>query len=130
VGSQDWDIELLPGDLAACRLSAGAPLPRWAAGSFVSFTRAVGELSVVCDAAAVPSGVRSQAPYRALRIAGPLDFGLTGVLAAVAVPLAQAGVPIFAISTYDTDYVLVRASDVAPACAALRAAGHRVTGAA
>jgi uncharacterized protein len=122
------EIGLCPGELAVCRLPAGAPAPAWVAGPFTCITRAAGELSIVCDAAAVPPEVTHQAPYRALRIAGPLDFGLTGVLACVAVPLAGARVPIFAIATYDTDYVLVHARDLATACTALRHAGHRLTG--
>jgi hypothetical protein len=80
----------------------------------------------VCPAARVPDDVRAERGWRALAVAGPLDFALTGVLAALAGPLADAGVSIFAIATYDTDYVLVRADRLADAVGALRAAGHRV----
>ena len=83
-------------------------------------------MTVVCAAARVPADARAERGWRALRVAGPLDFALTGVLAAVAVPLADAGVSIFAVSTFDTDYVLVRADRLEAAVAALRAAGHRV----
>ena len=82
----------------------------------------------MCAAARVPDGVRAQRGWRALAVEGPLDFALTGVLAAVAVPLAEAGISIFAVSTYDTDYVLVRADRLADAVAALRGAGHSVVG--
>jgi uncharacterized protein len=70
--------------------------------------------------------VRAERGFRALAVAGPLDFALTGVLAALAVPLAEAGVPIFAVSTYDTDHLLVRAERLGEAIAALEAAGHQV----
>ena len=121
------DLDLLPGDYAVCRLSAGDPLPDWVPrDGFVSVTRTPAELSIVCAADAVPSGVVHEGPFRIFAVRGPLDFALTGVLASVASPLAQAGVSIFAIATYDTDYVLVRATDVDRARAALREAGHRV----
>jgi uncharacterized protein len=121
-------LTLLPGRLAICRLSAGAPVPGWTptAGSLVSITRTVEELSVVCDEARVPAEVVAERGWRALRVTGPLDFALTGVLAALAAPLAAAGVSIFALSTYDTDYVLVREADVELAMAVLAGAGHTV----
>ena len=88
--------------------------------------RTAAEVSVVCDAAGVPDGAAAERGWRALTVEGPLDFALTGVLAALAVPLAAAGVSIFAVSTYDTDHVLVRSERLADAVAALRAAGHTV----
>jgi hypothetical protein len=114
--------------LAVCQLPADAPLPAWALESkgFVAITRTPGELSIVCRADLVPAAVKQETGWRALGIVGPLDFGLTGVLAAVLTPLAQAGVSIFAVSTYDTDYVLVRESKLSAAVQALRAAGHDV----
>jgi len=87
------------------------------------------ELSVVCADAAVPDGVRAERGWRALTVVGPLDLALTGVLASLAVPLAEAGVAIFAIATFDTDYLLVRRERLSDAVTALRAAGHRVIGA-
>ena len=122
------ELRVLPGALAIARLDPDDPPPAWAApdGAFHAVVRTAGELSVVCADDAVPDGVRAERGFRALQVAGPLDFGLTGVLAALAVPLAEAGVPIFAIATYDTDHVLVRAERLGDAVAALRAAGHRV----
>jgi hypothetical protein len=120
-------LTLLPDELAVCRLAAADPLPRWLpAAGFLSITRTAEELSIVCASGAVPDGTRAEAPWRALAVAGPLDFGLVGVLAALTVPLADAGVPIFALSTFDTDYVLVKAGRLAEAAGALRAAGHIV----
>jgi hypothetical protein len=123
-----FHLTLLPERLAICRLPAGALVPEWAqvAGPLVSITRTADELSVVCDEADVPAEVTAERGWRALRVAGPLDFALTGVLAALVAPLAEAGVSIFALSTYDTDYVLVRETDVERAVAALAGAGHTV----
>jgi hypothetical protein len=88
--------------------------------------RTASELSVVCAAAGVPDDVRAERGWRALAVEGPLDLALTGVLASLLVPLAHAGVSIFAVSTYDTDYVLVRSERLADALEALRGAGHRI----
>jgi hypothetical protein len=104
-------------------------LPGWAEpgdGGLHAVVRTVAEVSVVCAAERVPDDVRAERGWRALEVAGPLDFALTGVLAAIAVPLARADVSIFAVSTFDTDYVLVRADRLAAAVRALREAGHRV----
>lgn len=120
-------LHLLPGRLAVCRLPAGDPLPAWALGHpFWSATRTPAETSVVCPVEAVPYGVRAESGWRALGVDGPLDFGLTGVLATLAAPLAAAGVPIFAVSTYDTDYLLVPEATLDRALATLETAGHRV----
>ena len=120
-------LDLLPGDYAICRCPAGESLPDWVPRSgFVSVTRTPAELSIVCDARAVPAGAVCQRPWRMFAVRGPLDFALTGVLASLTSPLAVAGVSIFAIATYDTDYVLVPAEDVDRAVEALRNAGHQV----
>jgi hypothetical protein len=118
---------VLEGDLAVARLPASDPIPTWAAsGSLTSITRTAEELSVVCAAAAVPASVQAERGWRCLRVAGRLDFSLTGVLASISGPLAAANVSIFALSTYDTDYVLVRGERLAAASEALSAAGHEV----
>ncbi len=120
-------LALLPELLAIARLAPDADVPSWALrGSFVSTVRTPGELSVVAPDSAIGSHVEAERGWRALRIDGTLDFALTGVLAALAAPLAEAGVSIFAVSTYDTDYVLVRDAQLATALEALRAAGHTV----
>lgn len=82
---------------------------------------------MVCAESDAPAGAPCERGFRIFEVAGPLDFSLTGVLAAIAAPLAQVGVSIFAISTFDTDYVLVREHDLAKAVEALRGAGHRVS---
>jgi hypothetical protein len=90
--------------------------------------RTPAELTIVGAAGAVPEGVQAERGWRALAVEGPLDLGLTGVLVALLEPLARAGVAIFAVSTFDTDHVLVRADRLDDAVRALRAAGHRVNG--
>ena len=121
------ELRVLPGRLAVCRLEAGAAPPAWATGGALwSITGSADELSVVCEEGRAPEGVRREAGWRALKVAGPLDFALTGVLSGVAGPLAEAGVSIFAVSTFDTDYVLVKEERLGEAVAALRAAGLAV----
>jgi len=117
-------LEVLPGTFAVCRLAATAPAPEWATGLFLSLTRTDAELSVVCAEGAVPPDVRTEGGWRCLRVRGPLGFGLTGVLASLAAPLASSGVSIFVISTYDTDYLMVQDRDLARARDALERAGH------
>lgn len=111
-------------------MQRGAGVPTWASNArgFRSITSTGDELSIVCDSSAVPPGVLCEAGWRAFKIAGPLDFALTGILASIAGPLAEAGVSIFAISTYDTDYVLVKETNVGKAVLVLHAAGHRIEG--
>jgi hypothetical protein len=122
-------LRLLPieGSFAVCRLPAGSAIPEWATrGSLSSVTRTPDELSVVCEATAVPEGVTCERGWRCLRVAGAMPFTLVGVLAALTTPVAAAGVGVFALSTFDTDYLLVKEGDFARAVAALRAAGHAV----
>jgi hypothetical protein len=119
---------LLPQRLAVCRLNACDSIPGWAeGGSFVSMTRTAEELSVVCEETLLPQGVLHQGGWRCLQVVGPLDFALVGVLSGIAAVLAQAGVSIFAISTYDTDYILLQAVDLTVALAALQSAGYSIT---
>lgn len=120
-------LTMVPGRLAICRLAAGEPIPAQAVlGNFFSVTRTVEELSIVCHEALAPAGSQVEGGWRALKVAGPLDFALTGILAGLSGALAGAGISLFAISTYDTDYVLVRATDLDGAIAALKAAGFGV----
>ena len=121
------ELTLLPDPLTICRLPAGTALPAWVRpGGLTAVTWTSAETSIVCLAALVPAGVQADAGWRAFRVAGPLDFSLTGVLLAIAQPLADAGVSIFALSTFDTDYVLVKESALPAAVAALTGCGHRV----
>lgn len=117
-------FRVLPGLFAVCRIERDAPWPAWAQGSFVSVTATEDELSVVCPAAAVPATVTAVREWRVLKIAGPFAFTTTGVLASLVAPLAQAGISLLAIATYDTDYLLVKNDSLDAAVAALIAAGH------
>jgi hypothetical protein len=109
------------------RFAADAPLPAMDPGSFLSVTRTEDELSIVSLSSEVPAGAMSEPGWRCLSVEGPLAFEMTGVLAGFSAPLAAAGVPIFVISTYDTDYLLVKAADLDSACSALRENGHYVS---
>ena len=115
-------LTLLPDRLAVCRLAPDAALPPWLdwSGGLISLTRTSDELSIVCAEERVPDTVQAERGWRALKVLGPLDFALTGILAGLAAPLAEAGISLFALSTYDTDYVLVRAADLERALAVLR----------
>lgn len=121
-------LSLLPTPFAICRLDAGDPIPAWARGDFISLTRTRDELAVVCAQANVPDGIMCERDWRALRVVGQLGFALVGVLSALAAPLANAGISIFALSTFDTDYILVKARDLEDAVRILETAGHRIEG--
>ena len=123
------DLRVLPERLSVCRLPVDAPWPAPPEGtSFYSVTRTDAEISVVCgeDAAPVGDEVRVEPDWRALEVAGPLDFGMVGVMASLTAPLADVDVSVFVVSTYDTDYVLVHAAALERAVEALRGAGHAV----
>lgn len=120
------ELRVIPGVFAVCRLPASATVPLWAeGGALTSITRTGDELSVVCENGRVPNGIVCERDFAAIRVAGTLAPDLVGVLASLALPLAEAGVPILAIGTYDTDYVLVRQTDLVRALDALVTAGHR-----
>ncbi len=120
-------LSVLEKRLAVCRLDPRAEIPAWAAGApFFSVTRTSDELSIVCPEEHVPPGFTCERGWRALRFDGPFEFGLVGVLASVAVPLAQSEVSILAIATYDTDYVLVEEPQLPLATQVLRERGHEV----
>lgn len=121
------NLTLLPEVFAVCRLSPDADIPDWATdGVFFSVTRTSNELSVVCRQADVPVGVQAEKGWRCLQVAGPLDFALTGILASLLNPLAKAGISIFTIATFDTDYLLIKEAKLEAAITALREAGHYI----
>jgi hypothetical protein len=120
-------LEILSGELAVCRLPVGSPVPDWAwIGELTSITVTDVELSIVCAADGVPDDITHTAGWRAFKVRGPLDFALVGILAGLSRALAEAGVSIFAVSTHDTDHILVRESQLDNAVAALTGAGYRV----
>lgn len=100
----------VPGSFAICRLAAGTPLPTWfVPGAFASVSWSADEVSITCLASQVPDDVHCARDWRCLMLQGPFAFELTGILLKVLQPLAAAGIGIFAVSTFDTDYVLVKA---------------------
>ncbi len=120
-------LELVAGEFAVCRLPAAAAVPAWAGSAiFSSITRTTDELSIMCPAAQVPAGVKHEAGWRLLKFAGPFDFGVVGILASVAAPLAAAAISSLAVATFDTDYLLVKADRIDAVVQALTAAGHTV----
>jgi hypothetical protein len=120
-------LTLLPQKLAICRLDPQAPLPGWAtSASWWSMTRTPDELSIVCAEQCVPEGVAASRGWTALRFAGPLPLDQTGILASVTAPLAAARVSVFALATYDTDYLLIPDAQRGAAIEALERAGHSV----
>ena len=111
--------------LAVCRLEADAPIPYWAdGGEFTSITRTADELSVVCRFRDVPAGIRCEKGYRCIKVEGPLEFALTGIISSLATVLAREGISIFPVSTFDTDYILVKEEQLGKAVQALSRAGH------
>jgi hypothetical protein len=119
-------LSVRPETFAICRLNPDAAIPDWASGSFLSITRTEEELSIVCPEAKTPANLNRQSGWRCLKVHGPLDSSATGVLSSLAAPLARAGISVFAISTYDTDYLLVKQEALDQALSVLTAHGHRV----
>lgn len=123
------ELDVLPVAVAVVQLDADDPLPEWLDLSdryLVSVTRTADELSIVTRQDTVPLGVVAERGWRVLAVRGPLSFALTGVLAGLAQPLADAGIPVFVLSTYDTDLLLLGDDTLDDAVAALEAAGHVV----
>jgi hypothetical protein len=122
-----FQLTLLPERFAISQLAADAPIPGWATqGSFFSMTRTREELSVVCELSRVPVVVQSQPGWRVFKVHGPFVLSEIGVLSALAAPLAKAKISLFAVSTFDTDYLLVADTTLSAAVAALEHAGHTI----
>lgn len=123
-----FELSVLGGAFVVCRLAPSAPMPSWAleATDFIAVTRTEDELSIVCRQQQAPPGSATPVLWHALKVHGPLPFETIGVLAALSQALANARVSLLAISTHDTDYLLVRSPDLARAVRALRHDGHTV----
>lgn len=120
-------LQPLPGEFAVARLAPDAAIPAWADSPvFSAVTRSGDELSILCPAAQVPAEVRQERGWALFKFQGPFAFTQTGVLASVLAPLATARIGILAVSTFDTDYLLVKQAHAAAAIAAIESAGHRV----
>ena len=120
-------LTVLPGRVAICQLPPETPPPSWAwLGAFCSVTRTATELSVVTGSENVPPDVSCNSGWRILAVKGPLAFDMTGVLSSLSEPLAGAGVSLFSVSTFDTDYLLVKEASLPDAIAALQMAGNTI----
>jgi hypothetical protein len=120
-------LRVLPETLAIARLAGSEAIPSWALGpGLVSITRRGEELSIVCEAGRLPPGVQASSGWRALEVEGPIPFEVFGLLERLIRPLAESAISIFAITTHDTDLVLVRAADLPRTLDVLRGAGHLV----
>ena len=126
MASRLFELKLTPGMFAICRLAPNQDVPGWAVGEIVSITRTPEELSIVCSQGAVPDHIRCESDWRCLRVVGPLEFSMTGVVASLTGALARADISVFVVSTFDTDLVLVKETDLDGAIAALKSVGHDV----
>lgn len=130
------NLNLLKTRLAVCRLDPGAELPGWfnralSGAELAGLVRTESELSLVLAESASGHdrpGVEIEPGWRAMKVQGVLDFSLIGILHSLTGPLARAGVSIFALSTFDTDYILIKEKDLPRALNALREAGHLIVG--
>jgi nitrilase len=116
----------VPGPFAVCKLPPGSPIPVCRSGDFFSVTVTADEVSVVCRQETAPADAIIEKDWRCLRVAGAMPFTAIGILAALTTPLANAGISVFALSTFDTDYLLVKATEFEGAITALGEAGHGV----
>lgn len=124
-------FSVVPGTFVVCRFPAKAPVPPWAAKAFTSITRTSDELSIICEERRLPADVggadfQLERGWSLLKLQGPFSLDAIGVLASVTKPLAEAGISVFSISTFDTDYLLVKRIHAKQAIAALTLAGHRL----
>lgn len=117
-----------PVDLAVVRLEPQAVVPDWALAEapLVSVSATASETSIVCLAEGVPPGTRQEGPFQVFEIAGPLDFSLVGVLAVVLQPVVHAGISVFTVSTFDTDWILVPTGHKDDARRVWSSAGHTI----
>ena len=121
------ELVVMSETLAVCRLDEDDPIPDWVSrGGFFSITRTREELSAVCPQNQVPAGIKREEGWKGIKVKGPLDFSLTGILASLTTPLAKAGISVFAISTYDTDYLLVKEENLERAIEILVKTGNRI----
>jgi hypothetical protein len=120
-------LEVLPGLFAISRLEKDAAIPPWASsGVFYSITRTADEFSVVCPQQFVPAGIRCERGWRCLRVGGTMDFSMIGVVSSLVRPLAETGIGVFVVSTFDTDYLLLKDADLESGITALGRGGHIV----
>ena len=120
-------LSILPETLVICQMDKDARIPDWLlASTFYSITKTAEELSVVCPQTNVPEGIKRDEGWRCLKVEGPLDFSAAGILASLTMPLAKEGISVFAMSTYNTDYLLVKERHLEKAVQILSQNEHRI----
>lgn len=120
-------LQVLPERFAVCRIAADSEIPEWARpGDLLAILRTPEELSIVCAERFVPPEIKSERGWRAIRVQGPLDFSMVGVLVSIAEPLSRINVSIFVLSSYDTDYILVKENQLENSVQALEQSGFLV----
>ena len=127
MSEKQFTLEVVSGRYAVCQLDAVAEVPGWVSGAVTSVTRTPAELSIICSEECVPRDVRSESGWRCLRVVGPLEFSMVGVIASLTGVLADAGVSVFVVSTFDTDCLLVKQAHLDTAVKSLTSAGHSVS---
>jgi len=120
-------LKILPDRMAVCRFEPSAPLPGWIdQPGFYSITRTAEELSVVCNEEHVSPGTQSEAGWRCFQLLGPFTFSEIGIISSLTQPLSESGVCVFVISTFDTDYLMVKDKDLAKTIDTLTVQRHQV----
>ncbi len=118
------NLQIVEGSFSICRLNIESPNPVWAlSGVFYSITKTSDELSIVCESKNIPNDIKAEIGWGLIKVQGPLDFGLSGILASLANPLAVEKISIFAISTFDTDYIMVKEANLQKAKSTLENSG-------
>lgn len=125
--NRELELTLLPDMFAVARFDPNADIPDWASTeSFISITRTQDELSIVSRERLIPPRVQAQRGFRCLQVMGPLEFSEVGILASLAQPLAEAGVSVFVISTYDTDFLFIPSDKLEVGLSVLSEAGNTI----
>lgn len=120
-------LKIIEGSFAVCKLAPEVKIPDWVNSScFFSITKSSIELSIVCESLNVPDSVKSEMGWSLIKVDGVLDFSLTGILSSLSSPLAKAQISIFAISTFDTDYLLVKETNLVKAKQVLQENGFEL----
>jgi len=122
------NLSVLPQKYAVCRLDPNGHIPHWAllGDDFISLTRTLNELSIICLQENVPQEIKAEREWRCAKVVGSFDFSSAGVHTSLAIPLAEANISILAIATYETDHLLIQERDLEQALHVLERAGHRI----
>lgn len=124
---ENLTLKLLDKTYAVCSLSKNKKIPLWAIeGDFLSITKTEDELSIVCEEKNVAEGIKYEGNWKILKIEGPLDFSLVGILAKISNLMAKNNISIFAISTYDTDYILIKLGNINKAIEVLKKDNYNI----